>query len=132
MDFSHAGYMGGGVALPDVPVKKTIEPSGGDDDTATIQAAIDEVSKLPLENGWRGAVLLAPGTYPCEGTIRISTSGVVLRGSGADRRVEIHDQAGRPAARCDQRRRIAGSPPRRSSSWRTRRNWTWRSATTPR
>src|SRR5207245_202070 len=28
MDFSTAGYMGGGVALPDVPVKKTVQPSG--------------------------------------------------------------------------------------------------------
>src|SRR5689334_16791583 len=28
MDFSSAGYMGGGVALPDVPVKVTVKPSG--------------------------------------------------------------------------------------------------------
>jgi hypothetical protein len=83
MDFSHAGYMGGGVALPNVPVKKTVQPSGGEDDTALIQAAIDEVSSLPLENGCRGAVLLAPGTYPCAGTVRVYASGVVLRGSGA-------------------------------------------------
>jgi hypothetical protein len=26
MDFSHAGYRGGGVALPDVPVKVTVYP----------------------------------------------------------------------------------------------------------
>src|ERR1051325_10594925 len=57
MDFSYAGYMGGGVPLPNVPVKKTINPSGGEDDTALIQGAIDEVSKLPLANGFRGAVL---------------------------------------------------------------------------
>src|SRR5205085_11984109 len=31
MDFSWAGYMGGGVALPIVPVKVTVNPSGGDD-----------------------------------------------------------------------------------------------------
>jgi len=84
MDFSHAGYMGGGVALPDVPVQRTVEPSGGEDDTALIQAAIDEVSAMPLEDGFRGAVLLAAGTYPCGGTIRIATSGVVLRGSGSE------------------------------------------------
>src|SRR4051812_23447255 len=47
MDFSHAGYMGGGVALPNMPVKRTVKPSGGPDDTAMIQAAVDEVSKLP-------------------------------------------------------------------------------------
>jgi hypothetical protein len=82
MDFSHAGYLGGGVALPTVAVQKTIKPSGGDD-TATIQAALDEVAALPLKDGFRGAVLLAPGVYPCSGTIQITASGVVLRGSGS-------------------------------------------------
>src|SRR4051794_27912431 len=53
MDFSYAGYMGGGVALPDVPVKRTVQPTGEKDDTALIQAAIDDVSKLPLINGFR-------------------------------------------------------------------------------
>lgn len=82
MDFSSAGYMGGGVALPDVPVKATVSPSGGPDDTKLIQAAIDQVAALPLENGFRGAVLLAPGTFPCGSTLVIPASGVVLRGSG--------------------------------------------------
>jgi hypothetical protein len=82
MDFSHAGYMGGGVKLPDVPVKKTVTPSG-DDDTAAIQAALDAVAGLPLRDGFRGAVLLAPGTYSCSGTVKIAASGVVLRGSGS-------------------------------------------------
>src|SRR4051812_362498 len=83
MDFSHAGYMGGGVALPDVPIKRTVKPTGGDDDTRSIQAAIDEVAKLPIENSFRGAVLLAPGVFTCAGTINISVSGIVLRGSGS-------------------------------------------------
>src|SRR5688500_13091906 len=60
MDFSHAGYMGGGVAIPNVPVTRTVKPSGGEDDTVAIQAAIDEVSALPLKGGFRGAVVLAP------------------------------------------------------------------------
>ena len=84
MDFSSAGYMGGGVALPTVPVKQTVQPTGGVDDTAAIQAALDAVSRLPLENGFRGAVLLAPGTFNISRSITISTSGVVLRGSGAE------------------------------------------------
>src|SRR3954465_12803880 len=77
MDFSYAGYMGGGVRLPNVPLRKTVRPSGGADDSATIQAAIDEVAKLPLKDGFRGAVLLAPGTYPCGQTITIPESGIV-------------------------------------------------------
>jgi hypothetical protein len=83
MDFSSAGYMGGGVALPTVPVKRTVKPTGNADDTATIQAAIDKVAAMPLTGGFRGAVLLAPGVFTCSNTIVISASGVVLRGSGS-------------------------------------------------
>jgi hypothetical protein len=82
MDFSHAGYRGGGVAIPEVPVAVTIGPSGADDSKA-IQAAIDMVSAKPLVGGLRGAVLLKPGNYRATATITIAASGVVLRGSGA-------------------------------------------------
>src|SRR5690349_18366272 len=82
MDFSYAGYMGGGVALPNVPVKRTIQPTGSDDDSKIIQAAIDEVAKLPIENGFRGTILLAPGAFNCPQTINIPASGIILRGSG--------------------------------------------------
>ena len=44
MDFSYAGYMGGGVKIPEVDVKITLGPVAGDNSTA-IQNAIDEVSK---------------------------------------------------------------------------------------
>ena len=54
MDFSHAGYMGGGVALPVVPVKKTVKPTGAADATETIQSAISEVASLPMVAGFRG------------------------------------------------------------------------------
>ena len=85
MDFSSAGYMGGGVAFPNVTVKRTIRPLGnGGDDVAVIQATIDAVAALPLENGFRGAILLEPGTYNCSRTIRISANGIVLRGSGSE------------------------------------------------
>jgi len=82
MDFSYAGYEGGGVRIPDVPVAVTVHASGADD-TAAIQAAIDQVSTLPLDvNGFRGAVLLAPGKYSTSSTLTINASGVVLRGTG--------------------------------------------------
>jgi hypothetical protein len=80
-DFSYAGYEGGGVALPTVPTTVTVQPTSGDD-TAAIQKAIDQVSALPLVNGFRGAVELAPGTFHCKQTLTISASGVVLRGAG--------------------------------------------------
>jgi hypothetical protein len=81
MDFSHAGYKGGGVAIPDVEVKIKVKPTGNDD-TEIIQEAINEVSKMPLQGNFRGAVLLEPGVYSISKTIEISESGVVLRGSG--------------------------------------------------
>lgn len=81
-DFSHAGYMGGGVPLPNVPVMVTISPVGGDN-SAHIQQAIDTVSKLPMDgNGLRGAVLLKPGNYFISNNLTIDKSGVVLSGSG--------------------------------------------------
>lgn len=81
-DFSNAGYKGGGVALPVLPVMKTVEPADGDC-RALIQAAIDEVSALtPDANGFRGVILLKAGVYPVEGTLFIRTGGVVLRGEG--------------------------------------------------
>lgn len=83
LDFSNAGYMGGGVALPVVATKRTVQPSGGQDDTQLIQAAIDAVAAMPLENGFRGAVELVAGTFTCSGTLTIPASGVVLRGSGS-------------------------------------------------
>eukprot|EP00977_Amphora_coffeiformis_P016140 scaffold4920_cov99-Amphora_coffeaeformis.AAC.1 len=48
LDFSHCGYMGGGVALPDAVVKITLEPLSAPqdedhDDTERIQAAIDSL-----------------------------------------------------------------------------------------
>ena len=83
MDFSTAGYMGGGVALPTVPVQRTVQPSGGTNDAPAIQAAIDAVSALPLKNGFRGAVRLGPGNFTCSQTLFLPASGVVLRGSGS-------------------------------------------------
>jgi hypothetical protein len=83
MDFSHAGYKGGGVALPDVRVARTVDAAVGDN-TARIQAAIDEVSRLaPDAAGFRGAVSLSAGTYEVGGSLRIAAAGVVLRGSGS-------------------------------------------------
>lgn len=95
MDFSHAGYMGGGVAIPTVAVKKTIKPVEGDN-SINIQAAIDEVSNLPIINGVRGTVLLGPGFYTCEKAIIINADGVVLRGSGAGEDGSVITMTGKP------------------------------------
>ncbi len=81
-DFSHAGYHNGERDLPVVPVVLSITPVEGDN-TAHVQAAIDQVSALPLDaNGFRGALLLEAGSYPISGSLRINASGVVIRGVG--------------------------------------------------
>ncbi len=81
-DFSHAGYKGGGVPLPEIPVVKTISPIAGDN-TAHIQNALFEVGLLPQdEAGFRGALLLSAGKYEIRGTIKLGFDGVVLRGAG--------------------------------------------------
>ncbi|HEY0677655.1 MAG TPA: hypothetical protein VGD17_05185 [Chitinophagaceae bacterium] len=80
-DFSRVGYYSGDKKIPDVKVARTIEPS--DDDMKIIQAAIDELSKLPLnKDGFRGAIVLKKGTYNIAGTLKINVSGIVLRGEG--------------------------------------------------
>jgi hypothetical protein len=83
LDFSYAGYGGGGIRLPVAQVAKTVQLAPGDN-TSRIQAAIDEVSKqAPDANGLRGAVRLEAGPYDVAGTVMISSGGVVLRGSGS-------------------------------------------------
>ena len=84
-DFSFAGYGGGGVAIPtNMPVKTNLSAIAGDN-TANLQNAINYVSGLtPDANGFRGVVLLNPGTYPIAGTLTIGSGGVILRGSGND------------------------------------------------
>jgi hypothetical protein len=80
-DFSHCGYRGGGVAIPDLPVRQTLAPNGDGDMRPAIQAALDSIAKLPLDaNGFRGALLLKRGTYHISGTLKLAAGGIVLRG----------------------------------------------------
>jgi hypothetical protein len=82
-DFSMVGYGAGKRAIPDnVPAVIRIDPIAGDN-TQHIQNAINAASAMPLQaNGFRGAVELGPGQFNVNGRLSITTSGVVLRGSG--------------------------------------------------
>jgi hypothetical protein len=102
-DFSHCGYMGGGVAIPEATVRVVVPPSK-EDNGPRIQTAIEMVSRLAADaHGIRGAVLLLAGRHEVAGKLRITTGGVVLRGqkgatlvaTGTDRRtlIEIHGEA---------------------------------------
>ncbi len=84
-DFSYCGYKASEQPIPHVAVKIVVPRSNGDA-TKRIQAALDYVAGLPLDqNGFRGAVLLQQGTYEIFGQLRITASGVVLRGMGMRR-----------------------------------------------
>ena len=83
-DFSYCGYMASEKPVPDIPVKVIVPVTKGDA-TLRIQSALDYVAELPADaNGFRGAVLLQKGTYEVFGQLRITASGVVLRGSGVN------------------------------------------------
>ena len=85
-DFSHCGYAGGDRMIPDAPVRVVVATGQGDS-TERIQKAIDYVASLPLDNnGLRGAVLLLKGRHEVFGSLRLASSGIVLRGQG------MHDQ----------------------------------------
>lgn len=85
IDYSNVGYKGGGVEIPNVPVKFTLTPSAdpNGDDSERIQQAVDMLGRLtPDKNGFRGALLLKAGTYRLGKTIHIDKSGVVIKGEG--------------------------------------------------
>ena len=89
-DFSECGYRRGLVELPNVT--NVVDQSrwlylhplgGGSDDSAGINAALNYVASFGTNaKGFCGVVCLGPGAYQVGNTIRITNSGVVLKGSG--------------------------------------------------
>ena len=82
-DFSYVGYEHSEKALPNVKVVKTISPNGTGDNWNHIQNAIRDVENMSIDaNGFRGALLLKAGTYRISKELKITKSGVVIRGEG--------------------------------------------------
>ncbi len=80
LDFSYCGYQS---SNKDIPAIRNVVfvPYENGDNTKRIQRAIDYVASLkPDASGYRGAVLLDKGEFTLTGSLRISESGVVLRG----------------------------------------------------
>ena len=81
-DFSGVGYRNSEEPIPLVSVVKIVYPVAGDN-LQNVQEAINEVATYPLDaNGFRGAILFKSGLYEMSDTIKISASGIVLRGEG--------------------------------------------------
>jgi hypothetical protein len=96
IDYSYAGYRGGGVAIPaNVPVRQALSPVSGDN-TASIQNALNAVGALsPDTNGFCGVVLLNPGAYEMDGTLTFNNNnGVILRGSGTNTTLVFYGTTG--------------------------------------
>ena len=99
MDFSHAGYKGGGVRIPDV--------SRGAHGQARLRVTTPRRFRRPSTrcrscpvdaNGFRGAVLLERGSIRRRRRARIAASGVVLRGSGSGDERDDAPRHGRAAS----------------------------------
>ncbi|WP_237763918.1 hypothetical protein [Terrimicrobium sacchariphilum] len=81
-DFSMCGYRRGEVEIPSVAVVATLESAPGDA-SDRVQAAIDAIAARPPDaSGIRGVLLLRKGEYRLSRSLRISASGIVLRGEG--------------------------------------------------
>lgn len=82
MDFSTCGYHASELAIPEVKTVLYIAWQDGDC-SSRIQQAIDQVARMKADaNGHRGAVLLGEGVFKLSDPLRITASGVVLRGMG--------------------------------------------------
>jgi hypothetical protein len=89
IDYSYCGYKSSSAVIPNLPNRVYVSCEDGDQ-SARIQKAIDYVSSLPADkNGARGAVLLGEGTFRIDNSLRITASGVALRGVGKDKTVLV-------------------------------------------
>ena len=88
LDYTYCGYHQSEATIPDARVAVSVAHQPGDQ-WARIQRAIDYVSqqKPDKRTGLRGAVLLGEGVYEVSRPLRISTSGVVLRGTSRQKTI---------------------------------------------
>ena len=87
LDYSYCGYHASEQDIPSVRNVVFVSWQAGDN-TTRIQRAVDYVASLvPDASGFRGAVLLDRGEFSLSGNIRISASGIVLRGMDKEQTV---------------------------------------------
>ena len=88
LDFSYCGYRNSNEMIPDAVVVYTLSPS--ENDSELIQGHIDALAKLPAnEYGLRGTILLREGIYHLDEPLRITASGIVLRGADKEKTVLV-------------------------------------------
>jgi len=98
MDYSTCGYHASERPIPDVQALWTIDRQEGDC-SAVLQQAIDALSqRRPDALGHRGAIVLGEGTYNIDRPLRITASGIVVRGMGRGRTTLLKRGTDRGAA----------------------------------
>lgn len=87
MDYSTCGYHASERSIPDV--KNAVFVSSADGDChERLQRAINYVASLKADkSGFRGAILLGEGTFNISKPLRISKSGIVIRGAGREKTI---------------------------------------------
>ncbi len=83
-DYSDAGFFAGKYNLPDsknIPVVMTVSPTGTNDDTAMLQAAIDKVYNESPDNTFK-TIKLKAGRYNINKSGISLKSGIILSGEG--------------------------------------------------
>ncbi len=84
IDYSTCGYHASETAIPNVPAVYVVSP----DHPEYIQYAIDKLStQKPDKQGIRGAILLKEGKFVITEPLRISASGIVIRGTGKSKTI---------------------------------------------
>ncbi len=82
MDYSTCGYHASELSIPNVRNVVTVKNNDGNC-SIRLQKAIDYVSSMkPDKNGHRGTVLIGEGIFYLDEPLRISASGIVIRGMG--------------------------------------------------
>lgn len=99
LDYSFCGYRQSECRIPDVPVVVAVSAKEGDN-YQRLQRLVDYVSSLTLDknSGMRGALLLRDGVYEISQPLRISASGVVIRGESTENTKIIKTGVDRGAA----------------------------------
>ena len=98
-DFSHAGYRGGEIPLPDASTFHVVDAAPpGNRDAEAIQAALRQAKDWSRRHAGRPVqVRLQPGVYHLDTTLTVDFDGVVLRGAGDDPETGRHTTLRTPA-----------------------------------
>ena len=98
MDYSTCGYRASEERIPDVRTVLFVAWRDGDC-SALLQAAIDQVASMKADaEGRRGCILLGEGVFRLSEPLRITASGIVIRGMGKEKTVLRKDGVDRGAA----------------------------------